>query len=115
MSALTFGKRTRYRFMFGGTLEQWKPFGCEAVYAVTYKADAVSRPKNHTVVFFGETPDLALQADSIRRELQKWWNENGGTNGDLFFYIHEMPGSSQFERVSVQKQLISEYDPHGNN
>ncbi|HIA50652.1 MAG TPA: hypothetical protein EYN91_00955 [Candidatus Melainabacteria bacterium] len=115
MSALTFGKRNRYRFMSGGTLEQWKPAGGGAIYAVTYKADAVSRPKNHTVVFFGETPDLSLQAESIRRELQKWWNENGGSNGDLFLHVHEMPGSSQFERISVQKQLISEYDPHGNN
>lgn len=115
MSAVTFGKRSRYKFISGGTLQQWKASCTEAVYAVTYKSDAEGRPKSHTVVYFGESPDLALQSEIIRRDLQNWWNENGGKNGDLFFFVHEMPGSSQWERSSVQKQLISEYDPHGNN
>lgn len=115
MSALSFGKRNRYRFMSVGNLDQWKPIGGEVVYAVTYKADAVSNPKKHTVVFFGETSDLAFQAEMIRNGHQQWWKERGGTRDELFLFIHEMPGSSQYERSTVQKQLIADYDPQGNN
>ncbi len=115
MSALTFGIRNRYRFMSAGPLDKWAPSGSEAIYAVTYKANALINPKKHTVVFFGETPDLVQQAESIRQGHQRWWTELGGIEGELFMFYHEMPGSSQYERMNVQKELIADYDPQGNS
>jgi hypothetical protein len=115
MSALSFGKRNRIRFAAGGSLKEWQPSGGAAVYAVTYQPDAVSRPKSHSVVYFGETADLSKQFAVIREKLHNWWEHHGGTHGELYFFYHEMPGSSQHERVNVQHQLVMEYDPRGNN
>jgi hypothetical protein len=115
MSTVTFGKRNRYRFTAGGTLKQWQPSGGAAVYAVTYKPDAVNRPKAHSVVYFGEATDLVKQSDTIRKDLHAWWDENGGTDRELFIFIHEIVGSSQYERANVHHQLVMEYDPVGNN
>ena len=115
MSAVNFGKRNRIRFSGGGPLKEWQPSGGAAVYAVTCQADAVNRPKAHCVVYFGETADLSRQFATIREELHAWWEHNSGTDGDLFIFCHEMPGSSQHERVNVQHQLVMEYYPRGNN
>lgn len=115
MSTVTFGKRNPVKFTAGGTLKEWKPSGGAAIYAVTYKPDAVNRPKAHSVLYFGETPDLLNQSEAIRSDLHSWWHENGSTDGDLFIFFHEMPGSSQHDRVSVQHQLVMEYEPRGND
>lgn len=115
MSTVSFGKRQRLKFRAGGTLKEWQPSGGAAVYAVTYKPDSASRPKAHAVVYFGETADLATQFPAIRENLHAWWEENGGANEELFMFFHEMPGSSKYERVTVQEQLVMEYDPRGNN
>ena len=115
MNALSFGKRNRIRFAAGGTLRDWQPSTGPAVYAVTYQQDAVHRPKAHSVVYFGESADLSKQFALIRDKLNMWWEENGGSDRELFVFYHEMPGSSQHERVNVQHQLVSEYDPRGND
>lgn len=115
VSTVRFGKCNKYRFTAGGTLKEWQPSGGAAVYAATYKPDAVSRPKAHAVVYFGETADLSNQSHFIRNELYSWWQDNGGTNGELYIFFHEMPGSSQHERTSLQRQLVKEYEPSGNN
>ncbi|HEY9790811.1 MAG TPA: hypothetical protein V6D22_10455 [Candidatus Obscuribacterales bacterium] len=115
MGAVSFGKRNRIRFTPGGTLKEWQPPSGAAIYAVTYQQDPVTRPKSHSVLYFGETADLAKQAAVIREKLHSWWENNGGTGGELYIFYHEMPGSSQNERVNVQHQLVVEYDPRGNN
>jgi hypothetical protein len=115
MAAVSFGKRTRLRFTAGGALREGQPSCGAAVYAVTYQPDAVSRPKAHSVVYFGETGDLSKQFALIRDKVHAWWEQNGGTDADLYIFYHEMPGSSQHERVNVQHQLVAEYDPRGNN
>lgn len=112
---MSFGKRNRIRFTSGGALKEWHPSGGAAVYAVTYRPDAVSRPKSHSVVYFGETGDLSKQFPLIRDKVHAWWEQHGGTDAELFVFYHEMPGSSQNDRVNVQHQLIMEYDPRGNN
>jgi hypothetical protein len=115
MSTVSFGKRNRIRFTTGGALKEWQPSSGAAVYAVTFQPDAVSRPKAHSVVYFGETADLSKQFEAIRERFHSWWDLYGGDNGELYIFCHEMPGSSQDERMTVQHQLVLEYEPRGND
>ena len=114
MSAVTFGKRERLKFVAAGTLNDWEPIPGPAIYALTYKQDAIGRPKAHTVVYFGQTSGIANDLTTVRHELREWWHENSGNDGELFIFFHPMPGSSPFERTNVQHQLVMEYDPRGN-
>lgn len=115
MNSLTFGKRTRFTFTGGANLREWSPSGGAAVYAITYKQDSVNKPKSHTVVYFGESADITKNSADISQDLVSWWNENGRLNSELFVFTHEMPSSTRYERLSLQKQLATEYEPLANN
>jgi hypothetical protein len=115
MSTVNFGKRRRLPFVALGTLKDWQPQGVPAVFAITYKRDFETRPKAHTVIYFGEADSLSRQAATINKDVGAWWQEYGQTGQELFVFMHEMPGSSQYERANVQRQLINEYDPQANN
>lgn len=115
MGSVTFGKRERLKFYALGTINKWQPQVVPAVYAITYKQDPATRPKAHTVVYFGEADDLAKQAPTINRDLQQWWDDHGGKGAELFVFMYPMPGSSQYERANVRSQLVAEYDPQANN
>lgn len=114
MGSLSFGRRERFRFQQLGSLKQWSPPVVPGVYAITYKQSA-DRPKAHTVLCFGEVEDMAKQAETIRTEVEKWWSARGGDAGELFVFLHPMPGSTRFQRANVQSQLVAEYAPHGND
>jgi hypothetical protein len=114
MSTVTFGKRDRLRFQSVGTLPSWQAQVVPAIYAITYKQNAENRPKAHTVLYFGEADDLSKHAPAINKDVGTWWNERGGNTSELFVFIYPMPGSSQFERVNIQHQLVAEYDPQAN-
>ena len=113
VKAVTFGKRERVRFLGRATIADWKPIEGAAVYALTYKQDPLNRPRAHTVVYFGETADLALP--EMQNELSRWWHENSGAKGELFFFYHPMPGSNRYERNLVKEKLAAEYQPDGND
>src|ERR1700733_7593171 len=98
MSTVSFGKRERLKFVAGGTLDKWQPESCPAIYAVTYKQNESTRPKAHTVLYFGESSDFSKQSISINKDVRQWWDENGGNGGQLFIFFHPMPGSSQYQR-----------------
>lgn len=115
MNSLTFGKRTRFTFIGGVNLREWQPSGGAAVYAVTYKPDALNKPKTHSVVYFGESADIARQSADICEDLASWWQDNGQTKSELFIFTHDMPSSSRYERLNLQKQLATEYQPLANN
>ena len=112
--AVSFGKRQRIKFLAGGCLTDWVPPVTAALYAVTYKQDPSGKPKAHTVLYFGQSEDLALQAQAIRNQMGSWWDRHGGRPGELYVFFHPMPGSSSSERRILQDQLIAEYDPQAN-
>jgi hypothetical protein len=115
MSIVTFGRRERLKFQALGTIAQWQPHVVPAVYAITYKQEPKTRPKAHTVVYFGEAENLAQQAPVINSDIKQWWEQFGGNRGELFVFMYPMPGSSKYERTHVQHQLVAEYDPQANN
>jgi hypothetical protein len=115
MSIVSFGRRERFRFEALGSLNQWAPRMVPGVYAITYKQSPEGRPKAHTVVYFGQADDMSQQVDSINKDVGVWWSERGGAASDLFVFIYAMPGSTRWQRASVQNQLVSEYSPHLND
>jgi hypothetical protein len=115
MSTMSFGKRERISFVAAGPLKNCMPQIGPAIYAVTYKQDPDRRPKSHTVLYFGETIDLSKQVSTITTDMANWWSEFGTNDAELYIFFHSMPGSSQYERVNMQHQLVLEYDPHANN
>jgi hypothetical protein len=115
MKTMSFGMSRRFRFTSEGNLGEWVPQPQAAVYAITYKQDPVAKPKSHTILYFGQSADVAGQAAAIKRDAQNWWSRQGGSPEELYVFVHAMPDSSPDERAEVQSRLIAEYDPMANN
>ncbi|HEY9790505.1 MAG TPA: hypothetical protein V6D22_08920 [Candidatus Obscuribacterales bacterium] len=115
MATVSWGMRNRFRFGACGQLNHCARPIVSGVYAVTYRQDPQSRPKSHTVVLFGEAEDFGKQLPLMTEDLRRRCEHNGPDQSELFVFLHPMPGSTQFERDKVRSQLISEYDPSGNN
>lgn len=114
MTIVKFGQRDRLSFRCEGALSEWKPEVVPAVFAITYKKDPGLRPKSHTVLFFGEVDNLAMQAGTICNDFRQW-GQDINDSSELFVFTYPMPGSSKYERGRVAQQLIAEYDPLANN
>jgi hypothetical protein len=84
------------------------------VYAITYKQDALTRPKSHTILLFGQAADVSKQLPQISDHVRRWWDEHSSDAPELFVFLHPMPDSSETDRTRVQSELVSEYDPQGN-
>ena len=111
--SISWGRRQRFKFTAGGGLIGWTPPNTSAVYAITYKQDPQNKPKSHTVLFFGHSEDLSREPIQSRHVLDLWEN-NGGSANELYVFIHPMPGSTQWNRITVHEQLVSEYAPDCN-
>jgi hypothetical protein len=114
MSTVSFGKRERIKFRAEGSLGQWKPENGPAVYAITYKQDPDTRPKAHTVLYFGESENLATEVPRIDQDFDQW-RQQYAHDAELFVFSFAMPGSTKFERNRVANSLVGEYDPKANN
>lgn len=112
-AGISLGKKQRFGFIALGELGAWSPSVMSAVYAITFKKEPELRPKSHTVLFFGEG-DLSQQLETIQQCIKTWWPAYGGKPTGLYMFVHPMPGSTRWDRVRVQTQLIAEYDPQGN-
>lgn len=111
MSIISWGRREKVTFSAGGGLEDWIPPTIPAVFAVTYQRDPNNKPKGHTVLFFGETENMARHASSIKHKMRELWSRQGGTPEDLFIFVHLMDGSTPEARFRIVESLISEYQP----
>ncbi len=112
--SISWGKKQRYKFNSGVPLTSWSPPAMSGVYALTYKQDPDTKPKSHTVLYFGHAEDLSQQASAYHKHVLDAWVENGGKVGELFVFVFPMNGASRWQRSSVQEQLVSEYSPQYN-
>lgn len=115
--SVSWGRRSRFRFESAGEYSQVVlPPGTPAVFAITYKQDPVNKPKSHTVLYFGESADLSKDILERAKDIKETWLNTGGREAaDLYVFYHPMPGSTLWQRNSVQNQLESEYDPPVNS
>ena len=114
MSTVSWGRRTRYRFGACGQLVGLSAPVVPGVYAITYRQEPDVRPKSHTVLMFGEADDMSKHIPMVTEDIRRWWHEHSTKEQELFVFLHPMPGSTKFERESIQAQLVAEYDPLGN-
>lgn len=112
--SVSWGRNTRYKFHAGGELRQSTPPAIPAVYAVTYKENPESKPKAHTVLYFGHAENLAEALPSVTEQLEQLWNKHAGNTAELYIFIYPMQGSSPRERQTVHGQLCAEYTPSAN-
>jgi hypothetical protein len=113
--SISWGRRTRIRFEAAGEFTKCNPpAGMPAVFALTYKQDAANKPKSHTVLYFGESADLAKDLHAQCTDIKEKWLNTGGRETELYVFYHPMPASTLWQRASVQSQLVSEYDPPQN-
>lgn len=97
-----------------GRLQDWAPLTTPALFAVTYQRDPNNKPKGHTVLYFGETENMARHASSIRDNMSELWSREGGGPEDLFIFVRMMDGSSTQERSRIVENLVMEYQPQAN-
>lgn len=112
--AVSWGKNPRYKFMAAGELSRSNPPPISAVFAVTYKQNPESKPKSHTVLYFGHAENLAQDLPRVREDLEDLWKKQAENTDELYVFIYPMPGSTRRDRATVHGQLISEYSPSGN-
>lgn len=106
--SISWGVRARFKFDANGHLGGWQPPNAPGVFAITYKQDANNRPKSHTVLYFGQGDNLSQEANVISTYMKEYWR---GPLEDLHVFVHQMSGSSSFDRARVVQQLVSEYQP----
>ena len=109
--SISWGKSRRISFAGAWKLGDWSAPEIPAVYAITYKQDPSARPKFHTVLFFGESNNLAELGLPWNHERSGSWIENAGSKEHLFIFVHPLPGATQSERWRLHEQLVSEYRP----
>ena len=112
--SISWGMKERFKFTAGGALNHWSPQPHAGIYSITFKQDSQNKPKAHTVLYFGEAGDFTQESNSINQVLEGW-EYRGGSVDELFVFVHPMPGSTRMERLRVQKALVGDYKPHGNN
>lgn len=110
---ISWGRSERFTFTPGGQLAKWVAPTVAAVYSITFKQDPRNKPKSHTVLYFGEAADLSVEAPSVSEVLNEVPDSSIGP-GDLFVFIHPMPGSTRYERAKILQTLIGDYRPPGN-
>lgn len=113
--SISWGRRERYKFRTGGVLKSWVPPAGPAVYAITYKQDPHNKPKAHTVLYFGQAADLAEEAPNLNRKVLESWADTGGGVDDLYVFVLPMSGSSGYDRLKIQQQLVGDYRPFAND
>jgi hypothetical protein len=114
--SISWGHKNRIKFEAAGEIRKCAVPPIPAVFAITYKQDAMNKPKAHTVLYFGETEDLSKEINTRCQDIRDTILDNtGGKETDLFIFYHAMPSSTLWQRTSVQNQLISEYDPPVNS
>ncbi|MBX9569805.1 MAG: hypothetical protein K2X77_12985 [Candidatus Obscuribacterales bacterium] len=111
---ISWGRAEKVTFSNCGALDQWVAEPTPAVYAVTYQKDPLNKPKSHTVLFFGESEDLAQQQTTIKHQVCDAWNREGGHSNELFVFVCPMKGSTKQQRIKLQQQLVLEYQPRAN-
>jgi hypothetical protein len=109
--SIAWGKEQRIKFQGGWKLGDWTPPESPGVYAITYKQDNVNRPKSHTVVYFGESGNVARQGLPWSHECARCWLDQAGAMSELYVFFHPMPHSTQHERWLIYERLVSEYRP----
>jgi hypothetical protein len=112
---ICWGKNPRYKFISGGELRNCSPPGAPAVFAITYKQNPDTKPKAHTVLYFGHTEDLEKELPSVNEHIYELWNKQAGHSDALYVFMHLMPGTTHRQRENVHWQLVSEYWPAANN
>ena len=115
MAVVSWGKGARYKFIAAGELLNFTAPQLAVVYAITYKQDPSSRPKSHTVLYFGHTDDFSVDMPSVHTDIENIWLESGGSMKELYIFVHPMPGTTRQERRDLQEKLVLEYSPKGNN
>lgn len=111
--SISWGVKERFQFNSAGQLTSWKPPAIPAVFAITYNQSA-SKPKSHTVLYFGQSRDLLSEAPDLNGRVIDAWKNAGEDENQLNVFIHAMPGSTSTERYRIQEQLIAEYRPKCN-
>jgi hypothetical protein len=113
--SISWGHKTRVKFEAAGEAAKCAPPPVPAVFAITYKQDSDNKPKAHTVLYFGETDDLAREIQNRCQTIKDTWLNKGGSETELYVFYHAMPSSTLWQRTTIQNQLVAEYDPPCNN
>lgn len=111
---ISWGREQRVSFSNCGALDNWVAEPTPAIFVVTYQRDPLNKPKAHTVLFFGEAEDLAVQQSSIKEQISNIWKREGGKSSELFVFVSPMKGSTKQQRAKVQERLVLEYQPRAN-
>lgn len=108
---ISWGKSERIKFEGAFKLDQWTPPAVPGIYAITCKEDPVNKPRNHTVLYFGEGGDLADQGLPFNHDDSDLWIHSAGDKTELYIFVCPMLGATSTERWRLHERLVTEYNP----
>lgn len=80
------------------------------LYAIMVKKDPTNKPSNYTIVYFGQTSNFEERVSTSHHKYD-CWQEQTGSDNEIFYGLNVMPNSTDEEREELESQLIKKYNP----
>jgi len=108
---ITWGKSKEINFDGPYPISRWDPPFRAAIYAIMIKPEPINKPNIYTIIYFGESGNLSERGFYKSHHAYNCWIREAGNESNLFIGIHTIPNSTEEERLKIEQQLISEYNP----
>lgn len=96
-------------------MDDWTPPNRAGVYVISMRADAVNKPSNYTIVYVGESGNMADRGFFRAHHKFGCWLKEAGSTKNVFISCYLMPQSTEEARKSVETKLINIYRPRCND
>lgn len=104
-------KLSGYEFDGPTLLTGWVAPRRAGVYAISYRADPTNKPNTYTIVYAGESENLADRGFPWNHHRSQCWINKAGSKSNVYISVYYMPNSTQAQRSSVEQKLIHDYNP----
>ncbi len=100
----------KYEFSEPSRIAKWVPPESAGLYVIL-KPDLSSSPLPLKPIYFGQSEDLSERGFIKSHHKYKDWIKKVGEEEHIFIAIHQMLGSSEEERKTIEAELIAKYQP----
>ncbi|MGB8997100.1 MAG: hypothetical protein WCB57_18435 [Pseudonocardiaceae bacterium] len=108
------GSLAGYSFEGPRILGGWTPPARPAVFAIMYKAEAENKPDRYSVIYVGQSDNLAESGLPFKHPRSNCWIARAGTRWKLHICTYEVAGWARSHRETIVQELAATYNPYCN-
>ena len=105
---------SNYEFTDPISANNWYPLPQAGIYAVQIYSVYV-KPRIYRVIYFGQTHDFAERGIIDSHHKLDCFLRNAGTIDGIYISTYAMPNSTEYQRKTIESQLIREWKPECND